>query len=243
MTKDELIEFVTGDITVSGSLNVNVKSEEIGRIIDAEKKFWWKNSRDAVELKFTVIKPAAFRTEEFKKSRTIQLPECVYGIDDLREIKDGSRLFGISDPDLNLNRVMLSDLFLSPFMGDAITSRTISYSWYDLTRSFTLYDIQFDFNWNTHRLKIIGHNPVSPVLIRAYVAIDEADLYEDYYFQRWVIAKCKTQLHRILKTFETTTVGNISITTMYGDQGKEEIEDIKKWLNDQEQPDYFVMFS
>ena len=242
MTKEELIQLISDDLTASGQIKINLNTDEISRIIDVEKEMMHRDWRDAVELKYAVMNPQVFHTPEFKASRTIQLPDCVYGIDEFREIKDGSRLFGINDPDLRLERVMGSDLWLSPFSSNVITSRTISYSWFDLARSFTLTDIQFRFNINTHRINVIGHDPIAPVLIRAYVAIDDADLYEDYYAQRWFIAKCKCQMHRILKTFEYNTIGGVSITSMYGEQGQAEIDSIKEYMKGQDQPDWFLMF-
>lgn len=242
MTKEDLIQLVSDDLTVSGTLNIKVSDQEIGRIIDVEKKYVCRDWPQMVELKHAIMHPTAFRTPEFRQSRTIQLPDCVYGIQEFREVKDGWRMFGINDPDLRLERVMGSDLWLSPFSSDVITSRTISYSWFDLTRSFSLVDIGFRFNINTHRITVIGHDPVAPVLIRAWVSIDDADIYEDYYFQRWVIARCKTQLHRVLKTFETTVIGGTNITTMYGDQGKQEMDEIKEYIKGITQPDWFLMF-
>lgn len=241
MTLEELVNFISDDLTMSGSIDLNLNEDEIKRIIKAEKNMAYRDWRDACELKVAVMNPNVFRTPDFKASRTIQLPECVWGIDEFREIKDGSRLFGINDPDLRLERVMGSDLWLSPFSSDVITSRTVSYMWFDLARSFTLFKIQFRFNPNTHRINVVGHDPVAPVYIRAYVGIDEADLYEDYYFQRWCIATCKMQLHRVLKTFEYTNVGGVQITTLYGDQGKEERDQIKEYQKGNDPADYFIM--
>jgi len=243
MTKEELIQLISDDLTASGSIKLNLNTDEISRIIDVEKNMMYRDWRDAVELKYAVMNPQVFRTAEFKASRTIQLPDCVYGIDEFREIKDGGRLFGLNDPDLRLERVMGSDLWLSPFSSNVITSRTISYSWFDLARSFTLTDVQFRFNVNTHRINVVGHDPIAPVLIRAFVAIDDADLYEDYYAQRWFIAKCKCQMHRVLKTFEYNTIGGVSITSMYGEQGQAEIEKIQEYIKGQDQPDWFLMFN
>lgn len=243
MTQQELVDFIVDDLTVSKTLKITLKENEIVRIINAEKKMAYRDWRDACELKIGVINPAVFRTPEFRQSRTIQLPDCVYGIDEFREMKDGSRLFGINSPDLSLERVMGSDLWLSPFSSDVITSRTVSYYWFDLARSFTLVDIQHKFNINTHRINVIGHDPIAPVFIRAFVAIDDADLYDDYYFQRWCIATCKTQIHRLLKTFESTTVGGVNITTLYGEQGKEERESIKEYMKGQDTADWFLEFN
>lgn len=242
MTEQELIDFITSDLTVGGQLQLNLNIDEMKRIIKAEKEMAHRDWRDAVELKHAIMNPAAFRTAEFKASRTIQLPDCVYGIDEFREIKDGSRLFGVADPDLNFDRLMGSDLWLSPFSSDVLVSRTISYSWFDLARSFTLIDIQFKFNINTKRIYVIGHDPLAPVYIRAFVAIEDADLYSDYYFQRWCIARCKMQMHRLLKTFEYVTVGGVNITSMYGDQGKEECDSIKEYMKGQDTADWFLEF-
>lgn len=243
MTKDELIKLIQDDLTASGSIELELNEKEISRIIDVEKKYAFIEWRDAVELNIAVLNPEVFRTQEFRKSRTIQLPDCVYGVSDFREIKDGSRLFGINDPDLRLERVMGSDLWLSPFSSDVIASRTISYSWFDLARSFTLVDIQHKFNLNTHRLQVIGRDPLGPVLIRAYTAIEDSALYDYYYFQRWCIAKCKTQLHRVLKTFVFNVIGGVQITEMYGEQGKSELDDIKKSMADNDPADWFVMIN
>lgn len=243
MTKQELIKLIKQDLSVSDSLEIDLNDKEIDRIIEQEKKHVHRDWRDAVELKYAVMYPEAFRTPEYKKSRTIQFPDCVFGIDEFREIKDGSRMFGINDPDLNLDRIMGSDLWLSPFSSDVITSRTISYSWYDLARSFTLIDIRFKFNINTHRMQVIGHEPYSPVLVRAFVAIDDGDLYEDYYFQRWVTAKCKLSINRILKTFETTLIGGVSISTIFKEEGDKEIESIEAYIKENDKPDWFIMIN
>jgi hypothetical protein len=243
MTKQDLIQFVTDELTVSGSLNISLKEKEIDRIIEAEKKYVFREWRDTVELRYGIIPVESFRSQQFKSSRTVQMPDCVWGIYEFREIKDSARLFGINDPDLNFDRVMNSDLYLAgPFMSDIITSRIVSYSFFDLARSFTVYDVGFNFNINTKRLKVIGHDPLNPVLINAYVQIEDSDLFDDYYFQRWIIARCKTQMHRLLKTFEYNLVGGVNITTMYGEQGKEEMQEIKEIIDKRNPPDWFIMF-
>lgn len=241
MTKEELMKLISDDMTASGSIPIDLNEKEVSRIIDVEMKHAYMNWRDAVDLNYAVLFPEAFRTPDFRKSRTIQLPSCVYGVMEFREIKDGSRLFGINDPDLRMERVMGSDLWLSPFSSDVIATRTVSYSWFDLARSFTLTEIGHKFNLATHKLQVTGRDPVSPVLIRAFVAIAPEDLYDYYYFQRWCIAKCKIQLHRVLKTFTYTVVGGVQITDMYGEQGRTEIEEINTYMKENDPADWFLM--
>lgn len=240
MTKKELIQFIKDDLTASGSLEMDVlNDDEISRIIEAEKRMVFMEWRDCVELRFHIFPVQCFQTQEFKKTRTIQLPDCVYGIDEFKEIKDGSRLFGINDPNLNIDQVMGSDLWLSPFSSDIVASRTVAWSWYDLAKSFTLTEIQHRFNIATHRLQVIGRDPRCAVWCRAYVAIDDESLYDYYDFQRWCIAKTKTQLHRVLKTFTYTVVGGVQITDMFGEEGKTEMQEIRDRQKENNQADWF----
>ena len=50
MTREDFIQNIVDEITISGSLNVTVKTEEIERIIDNEKRNVFRNWRDTVEL-------------------------------------------------------------------------------------------------------------------------------------------------------------------------------------------------
>lgn len=242
MTKDEFKKNIIDEITVSGTLAITIKEEEIDRIIENEKRFVYLNWRNTVESKFTVMNPMAFRTEEFRNSRTIQLPNCVWGIQEFREIRDGGRLFGINDPDISSNRIFASDIFLSPFSTDVIASRTMTYSAFDLMRSFTLNHIQFSFNPNTHKIVVNGHDPVAPVLVRCFVGIDESALYDDYMFYKHVLGKCYIQVHRILKTYEVTMIGGVNIASYFMDLGKELVNEVKEYQEKISPPDWFFMF-
>lgn len=242
MTKGEFIKNIIDEITVSGSLAITIKEEEVERIIENEKRYVYLNWRNTVESRFTVINPQAFRTEEFRTSRTIQLPDCVWGIQELREIRDGGRMFGINDPDISTNRIFATDIFLSPFSTDVIASRTMTYSAFDLMRSFTLNHIQFTFNPNSHKIVIVGHDPVAPVLIRCFVGIDESSLYDDYMFYKHCLGKCYIQIHRILKTYEVQMIGGVTIASYFMDLGKEYINEVKEYQDKITTPDWFFMF-
>lgn len=242
MTLTELIRFIDDELSVSNELAIaNLTDKEIERIIKSEEKFFYMNSRDCVELEYAVMNPCCFYTTSFKKSRTIQLPECVWGVKEFREIKDGSRLFGVNDPNLNMEQIMGTDMWLSPFSSDVIAARTVNYSWFDLARSFTLLDIQHKFQMTTHRLQVEGRNPRCPVLIEAYIGIPEEDLFDYYYFQRWCIARCKCQLHRKLKTVSQNLIGGATITDSLWTEGTEEMKEIKEYMKETDPADWFLM--
>lgn len=242
MLREEFVKNIIDEVTISGSLNLPVNKDEINRLIDNEKRNVYLNWRNTVESKFTVINQRAFNTPEFRQSRMIQLPDCVWGIEDLRELKGGSRLFGINDPDLSMDRVFNSDVFLSPFSSDVIASRTISYSYFDLMRGFTTVDIQFHFTPNTHRLSIIGHDPISPVLIRCLCSIQESELLDDYMFYKQIAGKYMINLNRAIKTFQYNLVGGVSIGDQLKEQGKEYLDEVADYQKGITPPDWFLMF-
>lgn len=244
MTRDEFIQFISDDLTASGSIPVSLNTKEIERIIDAEKEWVFREWRDSFEEKWTVLPPQTFKTQEFKASRTIQLPDCVLAIKEFREIKDGGRLFGISDPEFSMDRVMAADLWLSPFSSDTITYRTIQWSFWDLTKSFQLNEIQYKFNVNTHRLNVLGRTPDSGVLIRCLCKIEDSRLFEDPIFRRWVIAKCKISMARILGTFTLNLIGGITVNAdMWKSEGQEELTELKEKMKSDNACDWFISFN
>jgi hypothetical protein len=243
MSVEELVQLISDDLTASGSLSLNLNTPEIERIIKYESEFLYRTYREMSELSWTILAPYLFRTAEFKTTRTIQLPPCVLGISEFREINDGGRLFGINDRDLSLDRVMLSDIFLNPMSSDVFVGRTISWSWYDLSRSFTMTHIRYKFNVNTHRIQVEGRNPNQPVLLQAFVKIEPSALYDDYYAQRWFICRCKRQLNRVLKTFTTNLIGGVTISDLYETQGKEEEDQLRSYFLSEDPADWFIMTS
>jgi len=241
MNRTELIQYINDDITVGGKVPINVPEREIIRIIEQSERKAYKTWRDACEVQYAIMNPSAFNTEEFKNSRCIQFPDCVWGINEFREIKDGARFFGINDMDMTMDKVFGSDLFLSPFSSDIITTRTITWSWFDLAKTFTLTHISFKFNNNSHRLTVTGRNPYHPVVIQAYIGIPKEDLYDDYYFQRLCVAVTKQQLHRMIHTVEGKLIGDTQYINSLAEDGKAEETSIQEEKLKQDPADWFLM--
>ena len=61
MTRGELIEMVTGEITASGSLPYSIPERESNRIIDQALNWFWVNYGPAVETQFYVIQKDWFK--------------------------------------------------------------------------------------------------------------------------------------------------------------------------------------
>lgn len=242
MKKQDLIKLINDDITASGAIPVELPEPEISRIIDIETRYLYKFYRESFEPSNCIIRQGYFMTEAFKANRQIQLPACIVGIDQFKEIRGGGRIFGINDSDLTYNRALLSDMYMSPWSSDVVTYRTIQWSVWDLMRSFELHDIQFDFNENTHRITVKGRTPRTDVFISAVSLIPESDFWEDPLVQRWMIAKCKIQMARILGLFKSNMPGGVTISAeMYKSEATEELSEIKEYFKNTNNVDFMAM--
>lgn len=243
MTLNELIEEVRGELTASCALPYSPSEKEIKRIIRKEMRFLYREYRELLQDKIYILNKKYFKSQEFANSRSFQMNQCTEGIKEVIEITGGSRVFGINDPDLSFDRLMASDLYLTPLSSDQITYRTIQWSFWDLARSFNLRDINHDFNPNTHRLIITGRTPEESLMIKAMDHIPEEDAYEDTLVIEWMIAKGKISLARILGAFNYNLLGNITINfEMWRTEGLEELADLKEKIQTDNVPDWFIMF-
>jgi len=242
MSRGELIEIVNNEITGSCSLPYSVPEREMNRIIDQALNWFYVNYGPAVETQYYVITKDWFQTPEFKATRSILMPDCVVSVFEIREIQGAGRL-GTIDADFYDNRLLAAELFLSPFASDDLVLRAAQYSYWDLTQAFILERVSYDFNRNTKRLKIIGRNPKRNCSVQTYAKIEENKLYDDWFFQRWVTAQAKISLGRILGFFTYNLPGGVQVNAdTIKEEGKEELEEIKQKIDDENSPDWFYIF-
>ena len=244
MTKEELINAINDEITSSCSLPYSLPTKEVERIIDKEMRFLYREYRELLQDKIYILNKSYYTSPEWKATRTFQLNKCTEGVKKVTEMTGGSRVFGINDPDMNFDRLMASDLYLTPLSSDQITYRTIQHSFWDLARAFNLIDINHDFNPNTHRLIITGRTPVQSLFILAMDHIPEEDAYEDTIVIEWMIAKAKISLARILGAFNYNLIGGVTINyEQWRMEGNEKIQELKDKIKGDDVPDWFIMFS
>jgi len=244
MTKQEFISQVNGEITASAAIPFSLPAIEIERLVKLEQEWMYREYRDAVQDAWYILDKKYYGTQEWKNTRTFQLPKCVMAIKYVYEMTSGQRVFGIHDPDLTFDRLMAADLYLTPLSSDQITYRTIQWSFWDLAKQFNLKDINHHFSVNTKRLIITGRDPSESLWVTTLNQIPEEDLYEDPLFLKWVIARGKMQLARILGTFNYTLIGGIQIN--YADiraEGKEELDALKEKIKTDQSADWFMMMA
>jgi len=242
MTKQELVEMVQRELDASFALPSQLQPTEIERIIDQVSVWFYENYREAVEMQYYIMRASEFAKPEFKKTRTIMMPECVVSVFECKEIT-GAGLLGSIDRDFADNKLIASEIYLSPFTGDSLVFRTAQYQFFDLTRAFFLEWIRYDFNRRTKKVKILGRDPYRDVFFNTYVKIPDDKLYEDYYFFRYVTAKSKIALGRMLSFFDYNLMGGIKVNAQdIKSEGETEVEKIEQEIKDQDTADYFNIF-
>jgi hypothetical protein len=243
MLTQEFIKQVNDEITASCAIPFELPVIEIERLVKLEAEWMFREYRDAVQDSWYILDKKYYGTQQWKDTRTFQLPWCVMAIKYVYEMTSGQRVFGINDPDMSFDRLMAADLYLTPLSSDQITYRTIQWSFWDLARTFNLRDINHHFSINTKRLIITGRDPTESLFVATLDQIPISDLYEDPLFIKWVVARGKMQLARIIGTFNYTLIGGIQIN--YADlraEGKEELDALKEKIKSDSPPDWFMMF-
>jgi len=244
MTLQEFISLVNDEITASASIPFSLPPNELERIVKIEQEWMYREYRDAVQDGWYLLDKKYYTTPEWKHTRTFQMPDCVMAIKYIYELTGGQRVFGIHDPDLSFDRLIAADLYLTPLSSDQITYRTVQWSFWDLAKQFNLRDIQHHFNINTKRLIITGRDPAESLWVSTLNKIPEENLYEDPVFLKWVVAKGKIQLSRILGTFNYSLVGGVQINyTDIRAQGEEELKELKEKIKSDSPADWFMMIN
>lgn len=240
MTLDELIIDIQNELTFAKALPYSIPEAEIKRIITNAEKYFYDNWRHAVEARYLLIPQEVFTAPQFKKSRSIQLPDCVAFVHDVREPNGGASMFGTMDVDFADNKFIGSEVFLTPFIGESIMYRTIIFSFLDLIKAFTIDTFAYDYNKNTRQLAILGRTPKgNGMVLQIAKKIEANDLYEDEVFQRYVRAKAKLRLGDLLTTFDYNLPGGIKPNyTNLVTKAENELNQVLEMMKSENTPDF-----
>jgi hypothetical protein len=242
MTKAELIQDITDEITFSGALPYSLPEKEIKRIILNDSRYFWDNWRHAVESQYLLLPLELFKNDSFIKKRQIQLPDCVQFVVDFKEAKGGS-IFATIDRDFSEQKFIGAEVYLTPFMGESIMYRTIMFSFLDLTKGLILETIAYDYNKNTKQLGVIGRTPKTACVLRVYKKLDDDKLYEDELFQRYVRAHAKVRLAHMLQTFNYTLPGDVTMNyQVITTTAEKEMDAVAAMMKSENTPDWMYLY-
>jgi hypothetical protein len=239
MTLDELVLDIQNELTFAKALPYSIPEQEINRIITNAERYFYDNWRHAVEARYLLVPHGVFTNKLFSKDRTIQLPDCVAFVHEVKEAKGTSSMFGTMDADFADNKFIGSEVFLTPFIGESIMYRTVIFSFLDLVKGFTIDTLAFDYNKNTKKLSILGRTPRTDVVLQIAKRIPAEDLYEDELFQRYVRAKAKLRLGDLLTTFDYNLPGGIKPNyTNLVTKAENEFNQVVEMMKNENTPDF-----
>ena len=241
MTKSEMLDCLKDEVTMSGSLNVSITDKEYSRVIDKETNMIYELYPEAVRYEYCILPPAVFQAPAFRRTRTIQFPECVLSVVKFEEMNRRNQMWGVADPDFSWNRMFQADLWMGPTMAlDTVLFRTIQWSCWDQLKQFNLVDIKHTWNRSSHTLLVTGHDPFNNVFCEVATKVPGESLWEDPWVKQWISAKCKLQVAKKLGTFTVTGIGGVTINTnLYTEEANNDITDCKEHWKDMQQADFF----
>jgi hypothetical protein len=105
MTKKEMVKWLRDEVTMSGSISLELTDAEFNRVIDKETNMIYELYPEAINYDFVIIHRNVFYQPEFRKNRIIQFPECVLSVIKFEEMRRRNSMFGIADPDFGFNRL------------------------------------------------------------------------------------------------------------------------------------------
>lgn len=241
-TQDEFIALVQQEISVACALPFTVPVKEIERIIRLSADWFYKKYEDSVEERYVVVSKKNFESEEFRKSRTVTLPDCVFSVFSFKKLKeDFGRTFSFDGTgDFGVERLFLSDSVSIGQGTENMMYYVLNLSWLDLSSHIINHTISYNYNRSSHKLFVGGQTPDRDCVVHCYVKLPFEYLMKDEIYYRYVVAKCKIQLSRILGTFNFNLPGNIQINyDLIRSEGQEELTKIEEEIKGDEGMDFF----
>jgi len=243
MTQDEFIALVQQELSVACALPFTVPPAEIQRIVKLSADWFYKKYEDAVEERYYIIPKTMFQTDQFKRERTVTMPDCIFSIWQLKKLKEdfGRSMSFDGTADFGIERLFLSDSVSIGQGTENLMYYTLNLYWLDVASHVINHTISYNYNRNTHKLFFGGETPDRDCVALTYTKIPVEHLIKDEIFYRYVVAKCKVQLSRILGTFNFNLPGNIQINyDLIRSEGTDEITKIEEEVKSEEGMDFFM---
>jgi len=262
---DTLIKEINDELTIACQVPFTVPKKEIARIVKRAKDYFYKIYEDSVEEMYIALPASAWdnggfsdginnKSDTLSKSNlqsnrgVVSMPHGVYSVNNVFEIGGfsgedggfGSRSFSAGDPDLSIDKFIYDDLYGAGIGSENLMYYVINEKFIDNARQALQPQISYNYNRLSHKLRFMGELPKHTVIFQIYSKISDCYLFQDEVFIRYCTAKAKTQLARILGTFNYNLPGNITINfDLVLSEGQEELTQIIEEIKGDEGVDYF----
>ena len=242
---------VQAEVTQSCALPFALPVERIPEYILQAAQYFWQNCDFAVEERNYFIKNSDI-CKTSKLNKIVQLPEQIMGVHGVYKCQSQLKYGAMGD--FSIERMMMSSYSMfggAGTVGGGMSMQGTGYSLSDVVVSMYEVDtfnqmlnapLTYNFNAFSSKLVLLGDLGYSDLLIATMQRCKIQDLYNNYYFFRYVVCLCKRALSTIYGMFEFNLPGGISINySNLSDQADSDMEKIDEWIQNNRACDYFFM--
>lgn len=247
----QFITRVQQEVTQSCALPFALPAERIPEYILQAAQYFWQNCDFSVEERHYYIK-----NSDICKCNTlnkiVQLPPQILGVHGVYKVNSGLKYGAMGD--FSIERMMLSSYSMFGGAGTVGSGMSMQGTGYNLSDVIvSMYEVDtfnqafqapltYNYNQFSNKLVLLGDLGYSDLLLATMQRCRIQDLYNNYYFFRYVVCLCKRALSTIYGMFEFNLPGGISINySTLSDQADSEIDKIDEWIQNNRACDYFFM--
>lgn len=242
---------VQNEVTQSCALPFALPVERIPEYILQAAQYFWQNDDFAVEERHYFIKNLDINKCS-KLNKIVQLPQQILGVHGVYKVQSQLKYGAMGD--FSIERMMLSSYSMFGGAGTVGSGFGINGTGYNLSDVVvSMYEVDtfnqmlnapltFNYNAFSNKLVLLGDLGNSDLLIATMQRCKIQDLYNNYYFFRYVVCLCKRALSTIYGMYEFKLPGGITINySTLADQASDEMDKINEWFQNNRACDYFFM--
>lgn len=243
---------VQSEVTQSCALPFALPVERIPEYILQAAQYFWQNCDFSVEERHYFVKNDDI-CKTSKLNKIVQLPEQIVGVHGVFKVQSQLKYGAMGD--FSIERMMLSSYSMfggaGAVGGGGMQMSGVGYSLSDVIVSMYEVDtfnqmlnapLTYNFNAFSRKLVLLGDLGSSDLLLATMQRCKIQDLYNNYYFFRYVVCLCKRALGMIYGMYEFTLPGGVTINhSTLSDQASEEMDKIEEWIQNNRACDYFFM--
>lgn len=247
----QFITRVQNEVTQSCALPFALPAERIPEYILQAAQYFWQNCDFSVEERNYFIKNSDI-CKTNKLNKIVQLPQQIMGVHGVYKCQSQLKYGAMGD--FSIERMMMSSYSMFGGVGTVGSGMSMGGTGYNLSDVIvSMYEVDtfnqnlnapltYNFNAFSGKLVLLGDLGYSDLLICTMQRCKIQDLYNNYYFFRYVVCLCKRALSTIYGMFEFNLPGGISINySNLSDQADNEIDKIDEWIQNNRACDYFFM--
>ena len=247
----QFITRVQQEVTQSCALPFALPAERIPEYILQAAQYFWQNCDFSVEERHYYIKNSDICKCNVL-NKIVQLPPQILGVHGVFKVQSGLKYGAMGD--FSIERMMMSSYSMFGGVGTVGSGMSMQGTGYNLSDVIvSMYEVDtfnqafqapltYNYNQFSNKLVLLGDLGYSDLLIATMQRCRIQDLYNNYYFFRYVVCLCKRALSTIYGMFEFNLPGGISINySTLSDQADSEIDKIDEWIQNNRACDYFFM--